>query len=111
VLNGWTDTDWFRFDGSDSLLCSVNPYASSDAVSKGARLCAFAVCTSGTTELQSCNGAYLVIASGLSGCCTTSQNHVEPKINCGSADNATIYIRVDYLAGNACVPYTIDYHY
>jgi hypothetical protein len=113
VIAGSGDVDWFKFKGDDDLLCSVDPYAISSAVSGGARLCAFADC-GGVTELKSCKkGVQNSSPSGLAGCCTTTGTDVALEINCPGTpeDNATIYIRIDQPSGNSCISYTIDYHY
>ncbi len=113
MIAGSGDADWFKFQGDDDIGCSVNPYAFSNAVNVGARVCAFADC-GGTTEFKSCKqGAADFSPSGRPGCCTTSGSAVELEINCPGTteDSAMIYIRIDQPNANACIPYTLDYHY
>ena len=98
------------FDGKDTFGCSVNPTVQLDA--PGLRICAFALCATGSTTIQNCNGATAAVSpAGTHGCCTTGTTSVALQINCtGTNDSAAIYIRVDQTT-NQCVAYDVAYHY
>jgi len=110
VSSGVGDVDWMVFHGTDTFGCSVDPTIQINAT--GVRLCAFALCTAGTTTVQSCNGATSATSpAGIHGCCTTTAKSVSVQINCSSTnDSAAIFVRVDQTQ-NQCVAYDVAYHF
>lgn len=111
VSSGTNDVDWLRFQGTDTFGCSVNPTVKLST--SGLRLCAFALCDNGTTDLQDCGiGTNTTSPAGMHGCCTSSTQSMDLQINCSTTkDSADIFIRVDQPNGNACVAYDVAYHY
>lgn len=113
VLTGPDDVDWFRYDGEDSFLDSVDPFRTI-AASGEVRFCKFAECVDGleATEFECGEGATATTSpGGRPGCCADSVIHV-PDANCSGtiSDDMAIWVRVDQ-AGEACVQYAFDYHY
>jgi hypothetical protein len=107
VLDGKTDVDWLRFYGSDTFGCVVDPVGTS---SIKARVCLFADCPSAQV---SCSGSAPASSpAGRPGCCAPQGGQISLSLGCnGIDDSATIYIRVDTPTQNACLPYSLDYHY
>lgn len=113
VLTGPDDVDWFRYDGEDSFLDSVDPFRTI-AASAGVRFCKFAECVDGleNTEFTCGEGASATTSpDGRPGCCAESVIHV-PDANCSGtmSDDMAVWIRVDQ-ADAVCVQYAFDYHY
>ncbi len=110
VLTGPDDVDWFRYDGSDALFNTVDPFRAlaSDAP---VRFCKFAACADGEIEFP-CDGGSEVATSpdGRTGCCHPSLVHVTGADCPGLNDDMAVWIRVDQ-AEAACVPYAFDYHF
>lgn len=113
VLTGPDDVDWFRYNGDDSFLDSVDPFRTI-AASADVRFCKFAECVEGLeiTEFECGEGATATTSpDGRPGCCAESVIHV-PDANCSgtTSDDMTVWVRVDQ-ADAACVQYAFDYHY
>lgn len=106
------DTDVFRYDGKDTIgFCQVNAVAKTD--DSGFRLCLFPSCAA-STVLQGCKtGTVETIDGGLKGCCITAPGSVEAQHDCTGTptdnDSAEVFVRVDQA--NACVDYSVDYHF
>ncbi len=111
VSSGTNDADWFRFRGTDTFGCSVDPTITMHA--SGLRACAFALCVDGATEVQSCtNGTSATSPAGTNGCCTNGTSAMTLQINCtGVDDSADIFVRVDQPGSDQCVSYDVDYHF
>ena len=111
ILDGDEDVDWFRYDGDDVSLCNVNP-ARTIAADAGLRLCKFAECVEGETELDCPKGTTQTNSpDGRLGCCADASFELSD-INCTGTldDDAAVFLRVDQ--GQAqCVAYTLTYHY
>ncbi len=111
ILADGDDVDWFKYKASDASFCSVDPLRNFTVVG-GARLCKFAKCDSGTTEVT-CAGSATADTSpaGYPGCCDSGSVSMSD-VNCTGtlSDDTTIYIRVDQGLQD-CLSYTIDYHY
>ncbi|MCC6897902.1 MAG: hypothetical protein IT377_02945 [Polyangiaceae bacterium] len=106
-LDGSTDTDYYSFFGIDQAGCVVGPVASTTAK---VRLCLFANCAS--AQVSCTSGTPSTSPGGRPGCCVPAGGKVDLSLDCsGWADDATIYIRVDQGASNACTAYSVDYHY
>ncbi len=113
ILTGPDDVDWFRYDGEDSLLDTVDPFRTI-ASSADVRFCKFAECGGdlSDTEFACEEGASATTSpDGRPGCCADSVIHV-PDANCSGvvSDDMAIWIRIDQAA-EACVQYAFDYHY
>ncbi len=112
VLGGVGDVDWYHYSGtSPTNVCFVDPTVTINTA--GLRLCEFALCVEGSTQITSCgSGTAATSPSGTGGCCTTSTAAMTMKITCSSLTNAAdIYIRVDQPTSNTCTPYDVAYHY
>ncbi|MEM6291584.1 MAG: hypothetical protein AAGA54_09975 [Myxococcota bacterium] len=110
VLTGPEDVDWFRYDGSDALFNTVDPFRAL-AADAGVRFCKFAACADGEIEFP-CEGGAEVATSpdGRTGCCHPSLIHVTGADCPGIDDDMAVWIRIDQ-AEAACVPYAFDYHF
>ena len=111
VLDGNEDVDWFRYDGDDVALCNVNP-ARTISADGGLRLCKFAECADGETDVDCDEGTTQTNSpDGRVGCCSDGSFDM-PDVNCTGTidDDATVFIRVDQ-AEAMCVAYTLSYHY
>lgn len=110
ILTPGGDVDWYHFDGTDNLLsCTPNPKVSVNK--NGVRVCVFAQCTSGTTQVVCAQGTAQKSPANRDGCCATGGT-AEITLACSGlgADDADVYIRVDQ-PGNACVDYQVTYSY
>ncbi|NUO53729.1 MAG: hypothetical protein HOV80_33190 [Polyangiaceae bacterium] len=113
VLDGTTDPDWYKYQGTDGTGCSVDPSREITS-SHPIRVCKFIQCDNNEANDFSCPGGTMDVTSpdGRPGCCSTSEFNFG--LTCGSSslnsDNATVYVRIDTTA-NECVTYTLTYHY
>lgn len=111
ILAGVGDTDWYKYSGTDSFGCSVDPsrqLTSSDPIS----VCKYAQCPD-NDESFTCPAGSTDATSpdGRPGCC--SNTGFEFGFSCGSSinsDEAVIYIRLETNT-NDCVTYSLTYHY
>lgn len=113
VLTGPDDVDWFRYDGSDDFISSVDPFRTIVS-SAPVRFCKFADCPNDQVDFPCQEGAVATTSpDGRAGCCADSLIHV-PDALCGSSslndDSMAVWIRVDQ-AEDACVTYAFDYHF
>jgi len=112
TLGGSLDVDWWHYTGKDTFGCSVDPTASTKS---GVRVCIFAACVAGATELKSCpKGTKATSPAGSVGCCSDVSGDVEVEFGCtlvGADDGADVYMRVDDTFTKVCRPYTVDYHF
>jgi hypothetical protein len=117
VLTGPDDVDWFRYDGADEFLNTVDPFRTVVS-SAPVRFCKFANCPGedgiSDTNFPCQDGAVATTSpDGRPGCCAESLIHV-PDAVCGSSsindDSMAVWIRVDQ-AEDACVTYAFDYHF
>jgi len=115
TLAGVDDVDWFSYNGTDELFLIVDPEASLDA-QVAIRLCMFVTCDEGATLLSCPGGTEAIIGGeGLEACCW---NRVDAAIlsmdvDCdGFDEDARVELRVDQAPDNdACVNYSLSYHY
>jgi hypothetical protein len=113
VLTGFADVDWYKYLGSDkSAFCSVSP-ARSLVASHPVRLCKFVQCLDGQAPSFSCPSGTSSATSpdGRAGCCGSAG--FDFGASCGSflgSDDLRVYLRVT-TEEQACVEYTIDYHF
>ncbi len=113
VLDGTTDPDWYKYQGTDGTGCSVDPSRAITS-SHPIRVCKFIQCDDNEENDFDCPGGTQAVDSpdGRPGCCSTSEFNFG--LTCGSSslnsDNATVYVRIDTTA-NECVTYTLSYHY
>jgi hypothetical protein len=108
---GPDDVDLHAYFGNDNVGCQVNASVSTE--DSGYRLCLFTQCADGAqTTLIACHEGSTQEAgpSGYQGCCVTAPGTVEVEHDCpGLDESAGVYIRID--EANACVDYSVDYHY
>ena len=110
AIVGVSDVDWYTYEGSDDLGCLVDPNCVLVTSGGVARICKFAECLGGGTDVT-CKGGSVAETSpqGRQGCC--NQQGFGMDLECsGISDDADMYIRVDHLAGS-CVEYTLSFHY
>src|SRR5690606_14647841 len=101
ILKLGSDQDWYRYTGTDNLLsCSPNPKASVDK--SDLRVCVFAQCQSGTTQVICAQGTAAKSPANRDGCCATG-SAAEITLTCSGlgADSANVYVRVDQPGKNA----------
>ena len=111
VVAGASDADWYRYDGSDTFGCSVDPHRALATDGIGLRLCKFIDCNDGDAGFD-CPGGTTFESSpdGHPGCCGTEAFALDP--NCdGWSDDATVFVRVDSQGADVCAPYTLFVHY
>jgi hypothetical protein len=113
TIVGASDVDFFRYAGSDTPFCIVDPGAAVDA--PGLRICEFALCPRGIADTVAiCNaGVPASSPAGYPGCCEATPGQVGMIADCVSTsdDSAEIYLRVDQPGGSLCMPYSIVYHF
>src|SRR5207248_1703421 len=105
----------YHFSGKDKAGCLVDPTASIDAP---ARLCLFAACSQGYTELKGCSkGAEVeeMNAGATPGCCVAGPGaKVQIDYKCHHPfnfdDSSDVYLRVDHAPSSSCTAYTVKYH-
>lgn len=115
VVAGGADEDVFRFRGSDTFGCTVDPTASTaDKV----RLCVFVRCSSLSTKIKGCPKGLPQTwgTTGIDGCCTDgdSGGTVQVDFTCtdlGTSDTADVFMRVDKPGATACENYSVKYHF
>lgn len=113
VLTGFADVDWYKYLGSDkSAFCSVSP-ARSLVASHPVELCKFVQCLDGQAPSFDCPSGTSSATSpdGRAGCCGSAG--FDFGASCGSflgSDDLRVYLRVT-TEQQACVEYTIDYHF
>lgn len=111
LLEGQSDKDWYKYKGTDnfgSVVDATRTVSSSDVI----RICKFAQCVSGTTEVTCPSSATDATSpDGRPGCCS-DHGFTFGDLNCTgtSSDDAEIYIRLDTQVHD-CVTYSVDYHY
>jgi hypothetical protein len=110
LIHGPSDIDWYRYKGSDTPSCVVDP-ASTLLASKPLRLCVYFDCISGTS-LVPCSSPTTTATSpdGRSGCCGQSAVSLFPTCVTGD-DSAFVYMSIDDPSGDTCVNYTLSYHF
>lgn len=113
VLTGFADVDWYKYLGSDkSAFCSVSP-ARSLVATHPVELCKFVQCLDGQAPSFTCPSGTSSATSpdGRAGCCGSAG--FDFGASCGSflgSDDLRVYLRVT-TEQQACVEYTIDYHF
>jgi hypothetical protein len=78
----------------------------------------FAECTLGNTLISCPSGSTAANSPvGRPGCCATGTvatvdfGTLDLGCDDGNDEDAAIYMRIDQPTGNACIDYTLDYHY
>lgn len=115
VVAGGADEDVFRYRGSDTFGCTVDPTASTtDKV----RLCLFVRCSSLSTKIKGCPKGLPQTwgSTGIDGCCTDgdSGGTVQVDFTCtdlGTSDTADVFMRVDKPGATTCENYSVKYHF
>jgi hypothetical protein len=111
VLDGAGDRDWYTLHGDDKFGCKVDP-AFTVQCTEPVTLCAYFLCDSGGTVVT-CHGASAPAVSvmGDKGCCGDVLS-MSPSLDCTSTneDSAQVWLEVS-TAAQACVGYSIQYHY
>jgi hypothetical protein len=110
VLVDGSDVDWYSFNGTDGVGCTVDPTRSL-AASDPIELCKYVQCVNGTATF-SCPAGTTDDASpaGHPGCCGSQGFSLDPDCE-GIDEDTTVYIRLKNPGGFACVQYTMQYHY
>jgi hypothetical protein len=111
VLTGFGDVDWYRYLGDDGL-CVVSPSRALVA-SHAVRLCKYVQCVGGQEpDIECPNGTEAATSpDGRPGCCGSSGFDLDA--GCAGLigdDSMRIYLSVE-TEQQACVEYTIDYHF
>ncbi len=107
TLSG-SDVDWFKYDGTDKLGCSVDPTRTLSSDGQ-VRLCKYASCPGAVVTCPQGTNAQKS-PKGVDGCC--AQQGFTIGVDCnGISDNATIYISLDKPKSPTCTSYTVTYHY
>ncbi|MBK8264509.1 MAG: hypothetical protein IPK80_24600 [Nannocystis sp.] len=115
VLDGAQDVDWFTYRGSWQQCVQANsdPLAAHVLMADGdLRLCAFARCLQGSTQLECPQGSMQATSpEGWTGCCGAGDLSFE--LNCGGTSNesADLRLRLDQAPEDACVSYSVQYSY
>lgn len=108
------DEDWFRYTGSDALSCSTDPTRTLDADGT-VQICKYAEGVTSCDDLEvSCpdNATAATSPGGRSGCC--SSENFDMSVDCNAFPGnavADIYIRLVPAPTEACVTYTLQYHF
>ncbi len=113
VVSGGSDVDVFRYRGSDTFGCVVDPTAST---TEPVRLCIFVRCTSFLTKINSCPKGLPQTwgTTGIDGCCADSGGSVQVDYTCtdvGTSDTADVFLRIDQPGGTSCQNYSVKYHH
>jgi len=113
ILSGDLDQDWFVYKGVDVAFAYVDPSGilTSD---KELRLCLFVDCLADQTPKPNCfNTSSNTSPEGRLGCCAQGMGAVVSiDLECpGGDDDAIVYMRIDQGYEDACVPYSLKYHY
>jgi hypothetical protein len=110
------DEDWFKFIGTDTpVLYFVDPSrALTLPGNETVRRCIFVEgCTDPMDLTVTCpnNTSVSTSPDGRTGCCGTIDFEIDPSCGLIAGANLTVYIRLDQPPAQACVPYTMTYHY
>lgn len=114
VLSGAADVDFYDFQGTDSIGNAVDPTITSST--SGLEICMFVACDKQPTSFSGCSngGAQTTSGIGNPGCCVASPGTTTLTFSCGGAintdDSAHVFLRVKQT-GNACLSYSVDYHF
>lgn len=114
-LEAPTDIDWFRYEGDDTALAIVGPYAQVNV--NDLELCIHAECVNGLENTEvSCNEGTTLQPSpnGRPGCCGTNTGGFDISLSCGgtfSDDSALIYMSVTGSEPGVCQEYTLTYNF
>ena len=105
-IDGAADVDWYKFTGTDTFGCVVDPTATATG---SVNVCMYAECNGLSL---SCDSGSPSTEGGLQGCCDTATGTAKLSINCsGSSDNATVYVKVTAPNVTQCTPYSVSTHY
>ncbi len=114
-LEAPTDIDWFVYEGDDTALAIVSPYAQVNI--NDLELCIHAECVNGLENTDvSCNEGTTLQPSpnGRPGCCGTNTGGFDISLSCGgtfSDDSALIYMSVAGSEPGVCQEYTLTYNF
>lgn len=114
-LDGATDVDWYRYQGSDNIGSLVNPAIYTSIFSLES--CIFIECLGGAeyTNVDCPEGTnQKPSASGIPGCCSTNSEGFQMHFACDDTftdDSANVYMRVSGGPADLCQQYSIDYHF
>jgi hypothetical protein len=108
------DVDWWRYDGRDVPLKTVDPVHQVNAPGS-VKLCAYFKCLSGTADVVCPEGTTGdTTASGLPGCCGTESGKAFGGVTgCQGRDDDDIQVwfKVENTSGLPCLPYELEFHY
>ncbi len=114
-LDTAADIDWYRYEGDDTALAIVSPYAQVNV--NALELCMYAECLNGLENTEvTCNEGTTQQPSpgGRPGCCGMNTGGFELDLSCGgtfSDDSALIYISVTGSEAGVCQEYTVTYNF
>jgi hypothetical protein len=109
VLAGDTDVDWYAYDATDRLGCSVDPNRAV-TVTGFVRLCKFIDCVNGIASVTCPDGSVAETSpDGHPGCCSNGDMQLDPGCS-GIEDDARVLIRIDQPT-EACPSYALTYQY
>ncbi len=114
-LDSPMDIDWYRYEGSDTALAIVGPYAQVNI--NALELCVYAECLNGLENTEvSCNKGTTQQPSpgGRPGCCGMNTGGFDISLSCGgtfSDDSALIYMSVTGSEAGVCQEYAITYNF
>lgn len=116
ILDWDGDVDWYAYRGNDTFGCVVDPLRSVVATDY-LRFCKFVECVDGSNASAGpcpVGTAAAATDSGMPGCCAEGVGVVDfaVPVDCASGDDSTsVYVRLDQSPVDACVAYTVSYHY
>jgi hypothetical protein len=116
ALKGAGDIDWYTYSGTDVAFAEVDPTRGANAQAS-VRLCAYFECKTGTPSLECLTGDTDLAPGGQQGCCIfpspSSLNPFTVDFDCVGTgdDDATVWIKVENISNEECVPYKLTYHY
>ena len=113
VLNGADDVDWYTYNGQWGQGCgfgdpdTVTTVTADEAV----RLCVYADCFQGQTNINCPNNLDDDAVQGVDGCCGTGEVAFTVDCNFTANKSAQVWIRLDEAPADSCVEYSVDYVY
>jgi len=113
ILNGDADVDWHTYFGQWGQGCGGGDADTVTTVTadEDVRICVFADCAQGQTNLDCPNNTDEETVQGVDGCCGSGE--IELTVDCQQTQNrsAQMWIRLDEAPEGSCVEYTVSYDY
>lgn len=111
IIDGALDVDMYSVAGADTFGYVINGTITTPTPE--VEVCMFAKCQKGTMNFMGCSGGTQSTNDiAMPGCCLTSPGTAVLNHNCtGTTDDSlNTFIRVKGLK-NACIPYSVTYHF